>query len=80
MTNDTVKPEVGKGQPKEKNEKKTIKMCASYFREIFDEYKKITFFKNHSSIYNFVQFKIILKVLDLHCFHQICFPVYLNQL
>jgi hypothetical protein len=43
MTNDTVKPEVGKGQPKEKNEKKTIKMCASYFREIFDEYKRAVF-------------------------------------
>jgi hypothetical protein len=22
-------------------------MCASYFREIFDEHKKITFYKNH---------------------------------
>jgi hypothetical protein len=34
MTGGTDKPEVGKGQPT-KNDKKTIKMFASYFREIF---------------------------------------------
>jgi hypothetical protein len=54
------KPEVGKRTAKGKNEKKTIKMFASYFREIFGEQKYITyFFKNHSSVYNFARFKFL---------------------
>jgi hypothetical protein len=42
VTNDTGKPEVGKRTDKGKNDKKTIQMNASYFREIFGEQKYIT--------------------------------------
>ena len=40
--NDTGKPEVRKRIDKGKNDKKTIKMSASDFREIFGEQKYIT--------------------------------------